>query len=78
LPTFPFGTDFTAVEQRLIPALQVLKTASPSKLAALLLRGFTGRFEDVECLDRLGLMQPESMTERFYAALVRGALRVVS
>ena len=24
LPTFPFGTDFTAIEQRLIPALQVL------------------------------------------------------
>jgi acyl-CoA hydrolase len=78
LPTFPFGTDFTAVEQRLIPALQVLKTASPSQLAALLLRGFAGPSEDVECLDRLGLMQPKSIAERFYAALVRGALRVVS
>ena len=78
LPAFPFGTDFTAVEQRLIPALQVLKTASPSQLAALLLRGFAVRSEDVECLDRLGLMQPKSMAERFYAALVRGALRVVS
>ena len=29
LPMFPFGTDFTAIEQRLIPALQVLKSASP-------------------------------------------------
>src|SRR5262249_39605786 len=35
LPTFPFGTDFTAVEQRLIPALQKLKSASPAQLAAL-------------------------------------------
>jgi acyl-CoA hydrolase len=78
LPAFPFGTDFTAVEQRLIPALQVLKTASPSQLAALLLRGFAVWSEDVECLDRLGLMQPKSMAERFYAALVRGALRTVS
>jgi hypothetical protein len=78
LPAFPFGTDFTPVERRLIPALQVLKTASPSQLAALLLRGFAVRSEDVECLDRLGLMQPKSMAERFYAALVRGALRVVS
>ena len=28
LPTFPFGSDFTDVEQRLIPALQVLQKRS--------------------------------------------------
>ena len=28
LPAFPFGTDFTDVEQRLIPALETLKSAS--------------------------------------------------
>ena len=27
LPSFPFGTDFTEVEQRLIPALEMLKDA---------------------------------------------------
>ena len=25
LPSFPFGTDFTAVEQRLVPALEMLE-----------------------------------------------------
>ena len=74
LPTFPFGTDFTAIEQRLIPALQVLKSASPAQLAALLMRGLGARADCADCLDRLGLARPKSMTEWFYAALVRGAL----
>jgi acyl-CoA hydrolase len=74
LPMFPFGTDFTAVEQRLIPALQVLKFASPSQLAVLLLRGLGARPEFTDCLDRLGLARPRNLSERFYAALVRGAL----
>ena len=33
LPPFPFGTDFTATEQRLIPALRLLQRASPLRLA---------------------------------------------
>jgi acyl-CoA hydrolase len=74
LPTFPFGTDFTAIEQRLIPALEVLKSASPSQLAALLMRGLGVRAKDADCLDRLGLARPRSVTQWFYAALVRGAL----
>ncbi len=39
LPSFPFGTDFTETEQRLIPALQLLGAASPMRLAGLLARG---------------------------------------
>jgi acyl-CoA hydrolase len=74
LPMFPFGTDFTAVEQRLIPALQILKTASPSQLAKLLLRGLGARPDFADCLDRLGLARPKSPSQWFYAALVRGAL----
>ena len=74
LPLFPFGTDFTAIEQRLIPALQVLKTASPLQLTVLLTRGLGARAEDADCLDRLGLARPKSVSEWFYAALVRGAL----
>jgi acyl-CoA hydrolase len=78
LPLFPFGTDFTAIEQRLIPALQVLKSASPAQLAALLVRGLGARAEYMDCLDRLGLVRPKSATEWFYAALVRGALQAAS
>jgi len=76
LPAFPFGTDFTEVEQRLLPALQALKSASPAGLAATVLRGLApGSPGDKECLARLGLAQPRSAAERFYAALVRGALQ---
>ena len=74
LPAFPFGTDFTEVEQRLIPALQRLQAASPMQLMALALRGFGAR-SDAACLDRLGLAKPKSIADRLYAALVRGALR---
>ena len=39
LPPFPFGTDFTPVEQRLMPALETLRDAPPLQLARLALRG---------------------------------------
>jgi Acetyl-CoA hydrolase/transferase C-terminal domain len=78
LPSFPFGSDFTDVEQRLIPALQLLQDAqrSPLRLPGLLWRGFT-RVPDAadgECLARLGLDRPASLPERAYRALVSAAL----
>jgi acyl-CoA hydrolase len=76
LPLFPLGSDFTEVEQRLIPALETLKSASPGALAGLLLRGLGARTrKDEDCLDRLGLGNPKTLSDRLYAALVRGALR---
>ena len=76
LPAFPFGTDFTEVEQRLLPALQALKSASPAGLAGMVLRGLVSSSADKkECLARLGLAEPRNASERFYAALVRAALR---
>jgi hypothetical protein len=78
LPSFPFGTDFTDVEQRLIPALQVLQEAqrSPRQLPGLLWQGLTGRPDaaDSECLARLGLNTPTTLSERAYRALVSAAL----
>ena len=75
LPPFPFGTDFTDVEQRLIPALEALKAASPARLGWLLLSGLRSRSsKQADCLDRLGLSAPKSLSDRLYAALVRGAL----
>ena len=78
LPLFPFGSDFTEVEQRLIPALQLLREAqqTPLHLAGLLWQGMThppdasGR----ECLARLGLDRPKTFAERAYRALVNAAL----
>jgi hypothetical protein len=78
LPTFPFGTDFTEVEQRLIPALQLLQDAqrSPKRLPGLLWQGFTRQPDaaDNECLARLGLDAPVTLAERVYRALVSAAL----
>ena len=78
LPSFPFGSDFTNLEQRLIPALQRLQDArrSPQSLPGLLWQGFT-RSPDVtdrECLARLGLDRPATFSERVYRALVSAAL----
>ncbi len=77
LEPFPFGTDFTQTEQRLVPALKRLASASPGRLAGFLLRGIGARAgqADIECLDRMGLARPKGFSEWAYAALVRGALR---
>ena len=78
LPSFPFGSDFTDTEQRLIPALQVLQDAqrSPMHLPGLLWQGFTRAPDaaDGECLARLGLDVPATWPERVYRALVSAAL----
>jgi Acetyl-CoA hydrolase/transferase C-terminal domain len=78
LPSFPFGSDFTDIEQRLIPALQVLQDAqrSPLNLPGLLWQGFTHAPDaaDHECLARLGLDAPATWSERAFRALVSAAL----
>ncbi len=74
LPDFPFGCDFTPVEQRLMPALERLKDAGRGELLNLARKGFGGP-RDTEALVRLGLDRPSSLKDRVYAALVSGALK---
>jgi hypothetical protein len=78
LPLFPFGSDFTPIEQRLIPALQFLQDArrAPLRLPGLLWQGVSRRPDaaDRECLARLGLDRPATFTERAYRALLAAAL----
>jgi Acetyl-CoA hydrolase/transferase C-terminal domain len=78
LPRFPFGSDFTDTEQRLIPALQFLQDAqrTPMRLPGLLWQGFTRAPDaaDHECLARLGLDAPKTLAQRAYRALVSAAL----
>jgi hypothetical protein len=78
LPSFPFGSDFTDVEQRLIPALEILQDAqrTPLRLAGLLWRGMrrTPDAADLACLARLGLDHGATWSERLYRALVTAAL----
>lgn len=76
LPPFPFGTDFTPVEQRLLPALDVLKNSSRFQLAGLAWSGLFAR--DVaggnEAVRRMGLDNPTTIAERIYRLLLRAAL----
>ncbi|BCJ90903.1 acetyl-CoA hydrolase [Terrihabitans soli] len=78
-PVFPFGTDFTAEEQILLPALAKLKAASGSRKDMLKLawRGYSVELsrEKEEALRRIGFDRPRGMKNIFYAALVRAALK---
>lgn len=79
LPPFPFGTDFNKIEQRLIPALQTLQSASasPLSLIQLALKGGNGEAAaaaENDCLARLGLDRG-GVKNVVYRYLLRGALR---
>jgi len=74
-PDYPFGSDFTDVERRLIPALHKLKSLSKSKWA-LAKAAFAGRPADFpDEMQRLGLDAPTSVTEKLYARFVAAVLR---
>jgi hypothetical protein len=78
LPDFPLGTEMSAEELALLPALSLLGEAqyAPTQLARLLAKGFTAPSRDERALlRRLALDRPRSIKERAYAALVVGALR---
>ena len=78
LDPFPFGTDFTQIEQRLLPALTRLASASPIQIVSYLARGLgpRSRFADTEdCLERMGLAKPKGLLESAYAMLLRGSLQ---
>ena len=79
-PRFPFGSDFSADELALLPALSHLKTLAASKprtaayaLGALMRGGI--RPQDVPLLKRLGLDHPHGLAERLLRRVVLRALR---
>jgi hypothetical protein len=87
MPRFPFGTDFTAEEQRLLPALEWLKAQTRTRrgqarvLLAALRAGTSSTEPSTEpsneqaaCLERMGLAQPSGLKERFYRRLLQAAL----
>jgi len=78
-PQFPFGSDFSAEEMALLPAVQRLQTISVHKwtLAAFLLSSLWKREkpEDAPLLRRLNLASPHNPGERLLRRLVIGALR---
>src|SRR5262249_30135202 len=74
LPLCPFGTDFSEIEQRLIPVLQLLKRAGPTEFLALFAPGIVAQSKHRRRLEKLGLALPKSPAEWIYSALVSGAL----
>ncbi len=72
-PSFPFGSDFTDVEERLVGALQTMKAvrSQPLQLARALLAGGP---DDPEALARMALDRPRTLKERAYARLLRWSL----
>ena len=77
LPLFPFGSDFTEVEQRLMPALAKLRNATRGDLVRLALRG-GGKKDDRAALDRMELAHPKTLRDRIYRRLLAGALSAAS
>lgn len=77
LPTFPWGSDFSDVEQQLLPALAAVREAMASKamLSTLLWRGMSCRSANYSaCLERLALDAPARPRDWVYRWLVLGAL----
>jgi acyl-CoA hydrolase len=80
LSSFPFGSDFTDVEQRLLPALEWLKRRGTTWrgkaeiLRAVLSPGEPATGED-DALARMTLNQPASIGDRLQRRLLRAALR---
>ena len=73
-PAYPFGSDFSAIEQRLIDALQALQGLAENK-TKLLTTAWSGRPAQFQAeLARIGLDRPQGLKEKFYARLLAGAL----
>ncbi|MEQ8899521.1 MAG: acetyl-CoA hydrolase/transferase C-terminal domain-containing protein [Roseovarius sp.] len=75
LPDFPFGTDFDAVERRILPALGHLSATQGHKLgmARLVLSGITAP-KPTEEMARMGMDAPGSLKSRLEAWALAGAL----
>lgn len=76
LPDYPLGSDFTAVEQRLVKALAWLKASTATRGGKLrtLARSLRARSGDTQALERMGLLAPSGIGERLEARLMALAL----
>lgn len=76
LPDYPFGSDFDAVEIRLLAALSWLKSGleRPRGWTAMIAALFRPGQRDPAAMQRMQLADPRSLRERLMARLVAGAL----
>lgn len=80
LPTFPFGSDFDEVEQRLLPALNWLKACAGSwrgkwRLLKAIVRPGEAVAGEVEAQARMGLGAPTTWADRLQQRALLAALR---
>jgi acyl-CoA hydrolase len=80
LPKFPFGSDFTQVEQRLLPALNWLKANAGNwrgklRLLHAAIRPGAPALGEEEALTRMALSVPTTWKARFEQRLLQAALR---
>jgi acyl-CoA hydrolase len=75
LEPFPFGSDFTEVEQRLLPALGWLRDAGKGELLRAVVAPGRAVAGEAEALERMGLAEPGSWRERLERRLVQAGLR---
>ncbi|MEZ5462301.1 acetyl-CoA hydrolase/transferase C-terminal domain-containing protein [Dokdonella sp.] len=80
LPAWPFGSDFTPTELRLLAALGWLKSVvgKPGRWSSLLGAVLSPGPEDADGLARMGLERPQSLRDRLMARLLNAALRRTS
>lgn len=77
LPDYPLGSDFTAIEQRLVKALGWLKreTATRGRKLKTIIRALTANPpDDAEALARMGVSEPSNLNERLLRRLLALAL----
>ncbi len=82
LPAFPFGSDFTEVEQCLLPALKWLQAAGRTwrgklGIVVALIRPGAPVDGEQEALERMSLARPHGLGERLLRRLLAAALRRV-
>lgn len=73
-PPYPFGSDFTKEEERLVRALGKLRSARLPSILSLFLSGGNAQ-EFAPELARMGLAAPRTCAEKFWRRLLLGALR---
>jgi acyl-CoA hydrolase len=72
---FPFGSDFTPVEERLVLALTELQKDAKRSRLRVISRLLRGGPSDAEALQRLGLLKPRGLMQWLNRRLILGYLR---